>query len=86
MLSVVGILVCLPILLAPIRLVTASSDAISRALIVGRDVRLTDKYDYVIVGAGTAGLTVADRLSENPDGVYFFPTFLRYDLRVVLLL
>jgi choline dehydrogenase len=25
-----------------------------------------DAYDYVIVGAGTAGLTIADRLTENP--------------------
>lgn len=24
-------------------------------------------YDYVIIGGGTAGLTVAKRLSENPD-------------------
>lgn len=25
------------------------------------------KYDYVVVGGGTAGLCVAARLSENPD-------------------
>lgn len=31
-------------------------------------------YDYVIIGAGTSGLTVADRLTENPDRM--FPTFL----------
>lgn len=30
-----------------------------------RDVAL--EYDYVIVGGGTAGLTVADRLAENPN-------------------
>lgn len=29
----------------------------------GEDVQ--DQYDYVIVGGGTAGLTVADRLTEN---------------------
>lgn len=27
----------------------------------------TDKYDYVIVGGGTSGLTVADRLTEDPN-------------------
>ena len=26
---------------------------------------ITDEYDYVIVGGGTSGLTVGDRLSEN---------------------
>jgi choline dehydrogenase len=25
-------------------------------------------YDFVIAGGGIAGLTVADRLTENPDG------------------
>lgn len=26
--------------------------------------QLQDRYDFVVVGAGTSGLTVADRLSE----------------------
>ena len=26
-----------------------------------------DEYDYVVVGGGTAGLTVADRLTENSN-------------------
>ena len=37
------------------------------AHIVGRDVKLQEKYDYIIVGGGTSGLTVADRLTEQPN-------------------
>lgn len=28
---------------------------------------LKDAYDYVVIGGGTAGLTVGDRLSESGD-------------------
>jgi NADPH-dependent 2,4-dienoyl-CoA reductase/sulfur reductase-like enzyme len=35
----------------------------SRVFLDGRDVE--EEYDYVIVGGGTAGLTVADRLTED---------------------
>lgn len=38
-----------------------------RALIVGRGATLNFSYDFLIVGGGTSGLTVADRLTENPN-------------------
>lgn len=28
---------------------------------------LRDSYDYVVIGGGTAGMTVGDRLSESGD-------------------
>ena len=32
-----------------------------------RDVTSTLDFDYVIIGAGTAGCLLANRLSQNPD-------------------
>lgn len=35
---------------------------------VKRDVsELAEEYDYVVVGAGTAGTTIADRLTEDGE-------------------
>lgn len=31
---------------------------------------LNDCYDYVIIGGGTSGLTVANRLTEDPESKF----------------
>lgn len=40
------------------------------ALIVRRDTSLSSSYDFVVIGGGTSGLTVADRLTEHPDSTW----------------
>lgn len=52
----------------PILLLIANSVALrvaQHARIVGHDAVLRSAYDFVIIGGGTSGLTVADRLTEN---------------------
>lgn len=43
------------------------------AQIVGRGAPLNSSYDFVIIGGGTSGLTVADRLTEDPSGETSLP-------------
>lgn len=41
----------------------------TRATVVDPASDLKDRYDYVVVGGGTSGLTVANRLTEDPSGM-----------------
>jgi hypothetical protein len=49
-----------------------SLPSVQHARIVGRDTALRSSYDFVVIGGGTSGLTVADRLTENPESLSDF--------------
>lgn len=64
MLSVIAQLLLL--LLLGSFVVCSPIDLAERALLVDKLANLQKDYDYVIIGGGTSGLTVANRLTENP--------------------
>lgn len=42
------------------------SQAAGRAVLLHNAEQLREEYDYVVVGGGTSGLVVANRLTEDP--------------------
>lgn len=57
-------------IILPILVLLGTCDALTSlkyASIIGRDASLQPSYDFVIIGGGTSGLTVADRLTEDPE-------------------
>lgn len=47
----------------------ASRPLLARDAQVINATQLIESYDFVIAGGGLSGLTVADRLTENPKGM-----------------
>ena len=60
-LALVSVAACSPLKLA------------RRAVVVDDVSTLSTQYDYIIIGGGTSGLTVADRLTEDPKSTRLYP-------------
>ena len=66
------LLVLVALLLVACRsLVSAFPSPPLGAVLLERSSQLRLVYDYVIVGGGTSGLVVANRLTEDPEGMCF---------------
>ena len=78
MLSVI-VQLLLPLLLGLV-VVGSPIDLTERAVLVDSVANLKAEYDYVVVGGGTSGLTVANRLTENPKSTESFPAPKTYQI------
>ena len=56
--------------LTSMRLLLASVLAVAGVKAVSDEALLSESYDYIVVGGGTSGLTVANRLTENGKRTY----------------
>lgn len=52
---------------ALLEVVSGSPVHAKRASVISKPEDLLQQYDFIVVGAGTAGLTVGDRLSESGE-------------------